>query len=65
MADEGGLVEDVAGCGHLHGERLQMAQPQPVVLDGIGRDVVLPAKVEQQERCPQRHQLMLSRPAGD
>ncbi|WVZ83497.1 hypothetical protein U9M48_030639, partial [Paspalum notatum var. saurae] len=45
----------------LQGERLQVAQPQLVVLDGIGGDVVLPAKVQQQERRPERHQFVVAR----
>uniref|UniRef100_A0A0A9B035 Uncharacterized protein n=1 Tax=Arundo donax TaxID=35708 RepID=A0A0A9B035_ARUDO len=36
-----------------------MAQPQPVVLHGVGGDVVLPTKVQQQKWRPERHQLML------
>jgi hypothetical protein len=59
------LVEDLGCSGHLHGERLQVAKPQLVVLDGVGSDVVLPAEVQQQERRPERHQLVFGRPASN
>ncbi|BAS87815.1 Os04g0153475 [Oryza sativa Japonica Group] len=58
-----GLVEDVPGCRDLHRKTLQVVHPQPVVLHGVGRDGVLPTKVEQQERRPECHQLLLWQPA--
>ena len=47
-SNNGGLVEDITSCQYLHCECLQMPQPQLVVFDGVGRDVVLAAKVQQQ-----------------
>jgi len=50
--DDRGPVDDVGGGGHLRDERLQVAQPQLVVLEGVGGDVVLPTEVQQQEWRP-------------
>jgi hypothetical protein len=44
---------------------LQVAQPELAVLKSVGGNVVRAAKVQQQERRPERHQLVLSTPAAE
>lgn len=52
-------VEDIGCSQSLHDEGKQVAQPQLVVLHGVGSDSVLAAKAHQQELCPQRHEALV------
>jgi hypothetical protein len=58
IVDDDVPVEQVSGSKHLHHENEQVAKPQLVVLESICRDVVRAAKVQQEEGCPERHELV-------
>ncbi|WVZ91878.1 hypothetical protein U9M48_037991 [Paspalum notatum var. saurae] len=58
------LVEDICRCQDLHREILKVPQPELAVLERVGADVVRASQVQQEERRPERHQLVLLRHAA-
>jgi hypothetical protein len=58
IVDDDVPVEQVSGSKHLNHQSHQVAMPQLVVLESICRDVVRAAKVQQEEGCSERHELV-------
>lgn len=54
------LVKDIPSSEDLNDENLQVTQPELIVLQGIGGDVVWATKVKQPEWRPKGHQLVLA-----
>jgi hypothetical protein len=59
------VVDDVPCSQHLHHESQQVALPQLVVLEGVGRDVVRASEVQQQEGRPEGDQPVLPQGANE
>ena len=60
------FVEDGGGAEDLREELENLLLPEPVIVDGVGSDGVRAADMEQQQRRPQRHQLLpIRRPGAD
>jgi hypothetical protein len=57
-------VQGVPGSQDLHDKGEEMVPPQPVVLEGVGGDVIRAGKVQQQERCPEGDQPVLAHSAS-
>ncbi|BAS87829.1 Os04g0155750, partial [Oryza sativa Japonica Group] len=54
------LVEDIPYSEDLYDKSHEVTLPELVVLEGVGGDVVWAAKVQQEEWCPERNQVVLS-----
>ena len=52
------LEEDIGRPDDLHHESEEVAQPELVVLEGVGGDGVRATEVKQEERSPERHELV-------
>jgi hypothetical protein len=55
------LVQDVRCSGNLRHEMKSLAQGELVVLQGVCADVVRATQMQQEERRPEGHQLVLAR----
>nr|CAB3472189.1 unnamed protein product [Digitaria exilis] len=59
------VIKDISSTQHLHEKSEEVALPQLVVLQGVGGNVVGATEVQQQERRPERHELVLAQSAAE